>query len=146
MAVTYNATLKTNRMQLVADVELFRDLSKGQLKRLVQASRETTHPEGKELATEGRGAMAFHLILQGKASVSKDGRVLRTLGPGDSFGEISMIDGRARSATVTAVEPIKALAIPHTGFEKVLDEDPDFARQLLKTLCARLREAEARPA
>jgi CRP/FNR family transcriptional regulator, cyclic AMP receptor protein len=129
---------------LVAGVDMFRDLSKGQVKRLVQVSRETTHPPGKELATEGLGAMAFHLILEGSATVTKDGHELRTLGPGDSFGEISMIDGRPRSATVTAVEPLKALAIPHLGFEKVIDEDPGFARQLLKTLCGRLREAEAR--
>jgi CRP/FNR family cyclic AMP-dependent transcriptional regulator len=130
----------------VADVDLFRDLSKGQLKRLVEASKEASHPAGKEVATEGLGALAFHLILEGSATVSKDGREVRTLGPGDYFGEISMIDGRPRSATVTAVEPMKALSIPHQGFERVIDEDPGFARHLLKTLCARLREAEARSA
>jgi CRP-like cAMP-binding protein len=131
---------------LIADVDLFRDLSKGQLKRLVQASKEASHPAGKEVATEGLGALAFHLILEGTATVSKDGRELRTLGPGDYFGEISMIDGRPRSATVVAVEPLKVFAIPHQGFEQVIDEDPGFARHLLKTLCARLREAEARSA
>jgi CRP-like cAMP-binding protein len=96
------------------------------------------------VATEGRDGLAFHLIIEGSATVSKDGRELRTLGPGDYFGEISMIDGRPRSATVTALEPLKAMAIPHREFEAVIDEDPDFARRLLKTLCARLREAEAR--
>lgn len=131
---------------LIADVDLFRDLSKRQVRQLVQASRETLHPQGKELATEGLGALAFHLILEGTATVTRDGRELRTLGPGDHFGEISMIDGRPRSATVTAVEPLKALSIPHQEFEHVIDEDPAFARHLLKTLCARLREAEARPA
>jgi CRP-like cAMP-binding protein len=130
----------------IADVDLFRDLSTRQLKKLVDASRVASHPPGKEVATEGLGALAFHLILEGSAVVSKDGRELRTLGPGDSFGEISMIDGRPRSATVTAVEPMKALSIPHQGFEQVIDEDPAFARHLLKTLCARLREAEARAA
>jgi CRP-like cAMP-binding protein len=55
-----------------------------------------------------------------------------------------MIDGRPRSATVSAVDTMKVLAIPHQDFEAVIDNDPDFARQLLKTLCARLREAEAR--
>ena len=132
------------REAVLADVDLFRDLSKAQLKRLALASREVSHPKGKTVATEGRGGLAFHYILEGSASVSKDGRELRTLGPGDYFGEISMIDGRPRSATVTAVEPMKALAIPHLDFEAVVDEDPGFARHLLKTLCARLREAEAR--
>ena len=127
-----------------ADVDLFRDLSKTQLKRLASASTEVSHPSGKAVATEGRGALAFHLILEGSVTVSKDGRELRTLGPGDYFGEISMIDGRPRSATVTALGPLKAMAIPHQEFEAVIDEDPEFARRLLKNLCARLREAEER--
>ena len=130
----------------LADVDLFRGLSKAQLKRLSSASREVSHQPGKVVAAEGLGGLAFHLILDGSATVSRDGHELRTLGPGDYFGEISMIDGRPRSATVTAVDPLTALAIPHQNFELVLEEDPGFARHLLKTLCARLREAEARPA
>ena len=129
---------------IIANVDLFQDLSKAQLKRLASASTEVSHPPGKAVATEGRSGLAFHLIIEGSATVSKDGRELRTLGPGDYFGEISMIDGRPRSATVTAHEPLKAMAIPHQDFEAVIDEDPEFARRLLKTLCARLREAEAR--
>lgn len=129
---------------LIADVDLFRGLSRSQVKKLVVMAREVPHPAGSDVAREGGGALAFHLILEGAATVTKDGRELRTLGPGDYFGEISMIDGQPRSATVTAIEPLKVLAIPHQDFEKVLDEDPDFARQLLRTLCARLREAEAR--
>ncbi len=132
------------REALIADVGLFRDLPKAQLKRLALASREVSHPAGQEVAAEGHGGVAFHLILEGSATASKGGRELRTLGPGDSFGEISMIDGKPRSATVTAVEPLKALAIPHLDFMQVVDEDPSFARYLLTTLCARLREAEAR--
>ena len=96
------------------------------------------------MSAEGLGGLAFHYILDGHATVSREGRELRTLGPGDYFGEISMIDGRPRSATVTAVEPMRVLAIPHQEFESVIDQDPDFARHLLKTLCARLRESEAR--
>ena len=129
---------------VIAGVDLFRDLSKAQLKRLAGAASEVSHPPGKAVATEGRGALAFHLIIEGAATVSKDGRELRTLGPGDYFGEISMIDGRPRSATVTALEALKVMAIPHQDFEAVIDEDPEVARRLLKTLCARLREAEAK--
>jgi CRP-like cAMP-binding protein len=129
---------------VIANVDLFRDLSRAQLKRLANAASEVSHPPGKAVATEGGGALAFHLIIEGSATVSKDGRVLRTLGPGDYFGEISMIDGRPRSANVTALEALKVMAIPHQDFEAVVDEDPEVARRLLKTLCARLREAEAR--
>ncbi|WP_457207909.1 cyclic nucleotide-binding domain-containing protein [Nocardioides sp. P5_C9_2] len=134
------------REAVIADVDLFRDLSKAQLRRLAHASREVSHLPGKAVATEGQGALAFHYILEGEVAVSKDDRVLRTLGPGDYFGEISMIDGLPRSATVMALQPLRVLAIPHQDFEQVVDEDPEFARRLLKTLCARLREAEARSA
>lgn len=128
----------------IAEVDLFRALSKRQVKRLASAAKELTHPAGRAVSTEGLGALAFHYILDGTASVTRDGRELRTLGPGDYFGEISMIDGKPRSATVTAASPMKVLAIPHADFEEVLDEDPELARHLLRTLCARLREAESR--
>jgi CRP/FNR family transcriptional regulator, cyclic AMP receptor protein len=132
------------REAVMAEVDLFRGLPRARLKRLATAAREVSHQPGRELATEGKGALAFHYILDGSATVSRDGRELRTLGPGDYFGEISMIDGQPRSATVVAKEPMRVLAIPHQDFEQVIDEDPGFARHLLKTLCARLREAEAR--
>lgn len=132
------------REAVIAEVDLFRDLPKPRVKQLAMAAREVSQPAGKALATEGQGALAFHYILDGTATVSRDGHELRTLGPGDYFGEISMIDGRPRSATVVAAEPMRVLAIPHQDFEQILDDDPGFARELLRTLCARLREAEAR--
>jgi CRP-like cAMP-binding protein len=129
---------------IIAKVDLFEGLGRSQLRQLANAAREVTHAAGHTVAAEGLGGMAFHYLLEGTASVTKDGRELRTLGPGDYFGEISMIDGKPRSATVTATTPITVLAIPHRDFEAVLDKDADFARALLRTLCARLREAEAR--
>lgn len=129
---------------LIAEVGLFKGLSRARLKNLANAAKEVPHPAGQAVATEGQGGLAFHLILEGAATVSRDGKQLRTLGPGDHFGEISMIDGRPRSATVMVTEPMKVLAIPHQEFLAVVDADPGFARHLLTTLCARLREAEAR--
>ncbi|HSU01855.1 MAG TPA: cyclic nucleotide-binding domain-containing protein [Nocardioides sp.] len=130
----------------IAGVDLFKDLSRSQLRRLAGAAKEVSHPAGHVMSTEGLGGLAFHYILAGSAVVTREGRELRTLGPGDYFGEISMIDGRPRSATVTSVEPMTVVAVPHGEFESVVEDDPAFARQLLKMLCARLREAEARAA
>jgi CRP/FNR family transcriptional regulator, cyclic AMP receptor protein len=128
----------------LASVDLFSGLSKRQLSKLLDRAREVRHSSGHEVATEGQGALAFHLILDGHARVDLHGRQVRTLGPGDYFGEISMIDGRPRSATITATDELTALAIPHQEFDRLVGDEPDFARALLGTLCARLREAEAR--
>ena len=75
---------------------------------------------------------------------SRGGREVRRLGPGDYFGEISLIDGKPRSATVTAAGSLTTLAVPHLAFSEMLDENPAAARDVLIQLCARLREAEAR--
>jgi len=129
---------------MLAQVDLFSGLSRRQVKKLFDHGRTVPHESGKQVSSEGLGALAFHLILDGRATVSVAGTEVRTLGSGDYFGEISMIDGKPRSATVTAVEPMTTLAIPHQDFERLLADEPDFARGLLVNLCARVREAEAR--
>ncbi len=130
--------------EMLAAVDLFTGLTRRQLRKLLDRGRRVPHEKGKQVATEGLGSLAFHLILEGHASVSVAGSEVRTLGSGDYFGEISMIDGRPRSATVTAADDMTTLAIPHQEFERLLADEPDFARALLKTLCARVRDAEAR--
>lgn len=130
--------------QALDTVPIFAGLSKRQRSRLLDASRVVEHAAGREVATEDEGALALHVILSGTVAVSMGGVDKRTLGAGDHFGEISMIDGKRRSATVTAAEPLTTLAVPHLAFQSLLDDDPTCARELLMVLCARLREAEAR--
>ena len=83
------------------------------------------------------------MILDGTAEVSVHGRPTRELRTGDYFGEISLIDGRKRSASVTATSDLHTLAVPHLAFQQLLETEPGFAVGLLKLVCARLREAEA---
>lgn len=128
----------------LARIELFAALSRRQLKKVVSRSRTVEHEPGRRIAAEGLGALAFHLILDGTATVSRDGQVIRELGPDDYFGEISIIDGRPRSVSVEAKTALSTLAVPHQLFQELLDAEPEFARSLLTLLCARLREAEAR--
>jgi CRP-like cAMP-binding protein len=130
--------------ELLSAVDLFAWMSKRDAKKVVARGREVTHPKGKLVASEGGAGYAFHLILSGQATVSHGSRTIRTLGAGGYFGEISMIDGKPRSATVTIDEDVRALVIDHIVFETLLDDQPEFARRLLKGLCSRLREAEAR--
>ena len=129
----------------LSEIELFRGLSRRQLKHLVSESREVSHQPGHHVAEEGLGSLAFHLILDGDAEVRHGDEPLRTLSRGEYFGEISIIDGKPRSATVVAGDNgVTTLAIPYQSFQNLLDDDPSFARALLITLCGRLREAEGR--
>ena len=124
-------------------VPIFGALSNRQIRKVVGFSKRITHRPGQEITKEDLGSLAFHLILSGSADVTIRGEKIRSLGPGDYFGEISMIDGRPRSATVTASSDLETVAVPYLAFQKVLDDEPEVARQLLVMLCGRLREAEA---
>ena len=128
----------------IGRVDLFAGMSKGHLKRLSSHSQVVEYDAGHRIAAEGLGGLAFHLVLEGTAVVSQAGQQVRTLKPGDYFGEISMIDGKPRSAAVEATEPLRTLTIPYIVFQDLLDSEPSFARVLLGHLCARLRELESR--
>ncbi len=130
-------------LDTLAGIPFFSGVGKRHLKQLVASAKEVSHEPGRVLAQEGLGALAFHLILDGTAEVLRDDTVVRELRAGDYFGEISMIDGRRRSATVTATSPLSTLAVPHLAFQDLLDDEPEVARQILVRLCDRLREAEA---
>src|SRR3954462_8869621 len=120
----------------LAELPIFAGLSGRRLGKLVDQAKEVHHPAGREGATEGEGALALHLVVSGKAEVTLRGESVRTLSEGDYFGEISMIDGRRRSATGTASSALTTRAIPHSSFEKLVEDEPMFALELLKTLCA----------
>jgi CRP-like cAMP-binding protein len=114
------------------------------LTHLVKGGREIKHPDGHEVVTEGAGGVGFHLITYGTARVTTGGAVRRTLGVGDYFGEISVIDGRPRSASVEAIENLTTFAIAPAVVNGLIEDNPIFARRLLILLCSRLREAERR--
>ena len=131
--------LKTQR----CTIDVFQGLSKRALGR-ARAGRVIEHPDGHEIIAEGHGAVGLHLITAGTARVTSGGSVRRTLGVGDYFGEISVIDGKPRSASVEAITGLTTFAIHPTTVNGLPDDNPAFARKLLLLLCARLREAESR--
>ena len=134
--------MKDDLSQQLAAIDVFAGLSPRQLKKLAAQVREVHHDDGHQVSTEGKGALGFHLILDGHANVSSKGVQRRTLGPGDYFGEISLIDGRPRSATVVAEGPLHTAVIDNSTFQPLIDESPEFARSLLLALCGRLRGLE----
>jgi CRP-like cAMP-binding protein len=129
----------------LAATDLFESLSKRTLSHVVKAGREISHADGKEVIVEGAGAVGFHLITSGTARVTTAGAVRRTLGVGDYFGEISVLDGRPRSASVEATENLKTFAVEPAVFTGLIQDNPAFAHKIITLLCSRLREAERRP-
>ena len=129
-------------VQALGQTDLFGGLSKKHLTSIASQARLVHHEPGKDITEQGGGAAGFHLIKEGKASVHVGSQERPDLGPGDYFGEISMIDGKPRSATVHAETEMTTISIPSWSFHPILDEEPDVANVLLKVMCARLRAAE----
>src|SRR5215218_4391150 len=94
-------------VELVRDVPLFADLDRRELQGLANSMKERTFRSGQTIAAEGQTGIGFFVIAEGTANVSKGGEERATLGPGDYFGEIALIDDGVRTASVTADSELK---------------------------------------
>jgi len=135
---------RSAQVNLLSGVELFAGLTKKEAAFLLQFMRDYNYPAGKVLVAEGDKGGRFYLIVSGTAVVTRRGRRIRTLGPGDSFGDIALIDGGPRSATVAAETPLSILSLAIWNFKAALIENPSITYKLLLALCKRLRDAESR--
>src|SRR4051794_10265814 len=133
-------------VQSLKTVPLFAGVGDRELKRLANVLRESRFNEGEASTTEGRSGIGFFIIEDGEASVALRGEIVRTLGPGDHFGEIALIDEGPRSATVTASTDMRCRGMASWEFRAFVQEHPEVAWPLLETLASRLREAEERGA
>jgi CRP-like cAMP-binding protein len=132
------------QVNLLSGVELFAGLTKKEAGFVLQFMRDYDYPAGKVIVEEGEAGGRFHLIVSGTAVVTRRGRRIRRLGPGDSFGDIALIDGGPRSATVAAETPVSTLSLAVWNFKATLLENPSITYKLLLALCKRLRDAESR--
>jgi len=126
-------------------VPLLADLSRKDLERVAADGREEMYSPGQDIVTEGDSGGPFFMLLEGRAQILKGGKVRRTLEPGTYFGEMSLLDGQPRSATVKAEEPTTTFALTSWQFLPLLAEYPSISRALLVELCARLRRVEQDP-
>jgi CRP/FNR family cyclic AMP-dependent transcriptional regulator len=131
-------------IELLKQVPLFERLNDKQLKTLATEFSDRSFEAGQELTAEGQGAAGFFVIESGEAKVTVDGADRRTLGPGDYFGEIALIDGGLRTATITAVSAGRAHGLTPWLFRPLLEANAAIAWPLLEAMAARVRELEQR--
>jgi len=127
--------------QQLGKVPLFSGLTRRELDAIARAGKEVEHREGHVIAREGDRGVGFFLVLEGEARVSRGGKGLAKIGPGDFFGEISLLDRGPRTATVTASTRIKLFGVTAWVFRGILVEYPSIAMKLLEVVAARLRQA-----
>jgi CRP-like cAMP-binding protein len=131
-------------VEAIGRVPMFEGLGSKELERVAGNMAERTFPEGRAVTVEGEGGVGFFVIEDGSAAVEVGGETVRTLGPGDHFGEIALIDKGPRSATVVATTELRCRGMTAWQFRPLVQTHPEIAWPLLEALAARLRDAEAR--
>jgi CRP-like cAMP-binding protein len=126
-------------VKMLGNVPLFSECSSKELEAIYRAAKEVEHAAGHVIAREGDSGVGFFLILEGQASVTVGGHQRNELGPGDFFGEISLLDEGPRTATVTAETPMRLLAIAAWVFKGLIEQYPSIASKMLKVVAQRLR-------
>ncbi len=129
-------------LDLLKRVPLFQGLEDKHLKRLAESFTERSFSSGQELVTEGSGGVGFFVIESGEARVTVDGQPRRELGPGDYFGEIALIDGGLRTATITATSDGKMHGMTSWQFRPLVEDNASIAWPLLEAMARRTRELE----
>jgi CRP-like cAMP-binding protein len=124
-------------------VPLFSACSKKDLAMVAKHSEHLTIKAGTPMTTEGRIGYEFYVIIDGKATVERGGKQVAVLGPGDSFGELSLLDRAPRNATVTAETDVDALILGQREFSALLDLVPTMAHKLLIGLARRIHDVDA---
>lgn len=128
----------------LAEVPLFSALSKKELQLVARRAEDVKVDPGRILVSEGSTGSEFFVIIDGTATVSRHGRKVATLGPGDAFGELALLDKAPRNATVTAATPMELVVLGQREFGGLIDEVPGFARKLLAGMARRLRDSDAK--
>jgi CRP/FNR family cyclic AMP-dependent transcriptional regulator len=131
-------------IELLQRVPLFKGLSEKQLRNLSSEFTERQFTEGQELTAEGAGGAGFFVIESGTAEVTVEGETRGTLGAGEYFGEIALIDGGTRTATITATSDGVAYGLTKWQFKPLVEGNGEIAWPLLETMARRTRELEQR--
>lgn len=128
------------RADLLAACPLFAGSEREDVVTLADVATEIRFPAGHVIARQGEIGTGFFVVVEGRVRVVRDGRTVAELGPGEFFGELSVIDRQPRVAQVAAIEPTTCVALAAWDFERVLLAQPRLALAIMRGLAARLRE------
>jgi CRP-like cAMP-binding protein len=137
-------TTRRPPLRLLELVPLFSGLSRAQLSRVADLAQEVSYGSGRMIVRTGTPGLAFYVIVEGQAKVIR-GRISSakgqaSLGPGDFFGEMALLDGGPRSASVVAQTPMTTVRIERAPFRRMLKDEPDIALKLLEGMAVRMRK------
>ena len=130
---------------VLSDVPLFSGLSKRHLNKIAEVAQSRRFPRFSTIVRTGERGDIFFVILDGKAKVVRSGRTIARLEPGNFFGEISLLDGGPRTATVLAETDLRCLDLAREDFREMLEGEPAVALRVVKELARRLRGYENPP-
>ena len=130
---------RDRKTELLAAAPLLAGVDEAGLARIAERTVEVTFAPGHVIARQGEVGTGFFMIAAGGARVIRDGETIATIGPGDFFGELSVLDGRPRTAQVVADGETLCLALASWDLEAVIAEQPSVALALLRALAGRLR-------
>jgi CRP-like cAMP-binding protein len=134
---------KNAKVELLKQVPLFAGCTRSELIEVALSTDEREAPEGRVLTQEGRPGREFFVLVEGSVTVTRDGKKLAELGPGDWFGEIAILTYKPRTATVTATSRVHVLVVSDRDFRRVVETTPRIALKVLASVALRL-EHDAR--
>jgi CRP-like cAMP-binding protein len=133
-----------SHVEELASLMLFQGLPRRDLERISALCTTVDRPAESVLCAEGRSGQECFVIVEGELAVTIDGANVAALGPGSFFGELALLDGEPRSATVTATTDVRLLVFTRREFEELVAYAPRVARRVLATVGSRLRHADGR--
>jgi CRP-like cAMP-binding protein len=134
---------KDARLELLQRVPLFAGLSRDELAEVASVTDELNLPDARELTREGESGKEFVVLVEGEADVIRDGALVAGLGPGDFLGEIALVTGEPRTATVRTRGPARVLVMSAQAFRTLLHDVPSIQTSVLMAVATRIpREFE----
>lgn len=130
-------------LKALAGVPIFSSCTGREIKAIAAGGKIVEFTAGDVICRQGKVGIGLHVVLDGETKVQINDRTRRRLGAGAFFGEIALLDGGPRTATVIAETDVRTWVLPSWGFKNLLEAHPSMARKILEEVCARLRSVDS---